>query len=141
MAASAWVVHDKAKQKMLNGTLDLDTDLMEMRLYTSASNISTASLSDASTATNEVAGGTGYAADALTVTVTESAGTTTVDSTDGQWTAAGGSITARYAAIIDTSATPDEVICHCQLDTGDVTATDGNTFTVQINASGVFTLT
>jgi len=35
------------------------------------------------------------------------------------------------------------VLCYCLLDStpADVTTTDGNTFTVQINASGVFTLT
>ena len=53
--------------------------------------------------------------------------------------------TARYAAIYDdTVASPvvDPIVCSTLLDTtpADVTATDGNTFTIQMNASGIFTL-
>jgi hypothetical protein len=61
------------------------------------------------------------------------------------FTASGGSITARYAVIDDdTVTTPvaDPLVCYSLLDNSpaDLTATDGNTFTVQMNASGIFTL-
>jgi hypothetical protein len=142
MTASAWVVHDKWKQKLHKGDVDTDSDTFVCRLYTSASNISTASLADASTATNELSTANGYTAGGETVacTVSESGGTTTFDVADAQWTASGGSITARYAAIVDTTLTPDEVVAHCVLDNSpaDVTATDGNTLTVAMNASGVY---
>lgn len=144
MAASAWAVHDKAKQKFLNGGgLDLDTDALVLRLYTAASNIQTTSVSDATTATNELGTANGYTAGGqviTTPTVSEAAGVTTFDCDNAVWTAAGGSITARLAAIVDTTATPDEVICSCSLDASDVIATDTNTLTVAMNASGVFTV-
>jgi hypothetical protein len=142
MAADAWVFHDRFKEFMGDNTIDMDNDTFEMRLYTSASNIATTSVGDATTATNEVSGN-GYAADVLVTTWTRSGGTVTWDSDDGSYTASGGSITARYAAIIDTTTTPDEVVCHSLLDNApaDVTVTDGNTLTIQINASGIGTLT
>ena len=144
MAADAWVVHDRFKEYAADGTLDLDNDTFVMRLYSSASNIATTSVGDATTATNELSTANGYTNGGQTVAATwvRSSGTVTFDVADAQWTASGGSITARYAAIIDTTSAPDEVVCHSLLDNtpADVTATDGNTFTVQINASGVFTL-
>ena len=144
MAADAWVVHDRAKEYIGDGTIDVDNDTFVMRLYSSASNIATTSVGDATTATNELATANGYTAGGQTVaaTWTRSSGTVTFDVADGQWTASGGSITSRFAAIVDTTTTPDEVICHSLLDNtpADVTATDGNNFTVQINASGVFTV-
>ena len=144
MAADPWVVHDKWAEKLHKGDVDTDSDTFVMRLYTSSSNIATTSVADATSATNEVANGNGYTTggETVAVTVSESSGTVTFDCADAQWTASGGSITARYAAIIDTTLTPDEVVCHALLDNtpADVTATDGNTFTVAINASGVYTV-
>lgn len=142
MAAEAWVFHDRFKEFMGDSTIDMDGDAFEMRLYTSASNVATTSIGDATTVTNEVSGN-GYASDSLLTTWTRSGATTTWDSDDASFTASGGSITARYAAIIDTTTTPDEVVCHSLLDDtpADVSVTDGNTLTVQINASGIGTLT
>lgn len=140
MAADAWVIHDRFKEYKGDNTIDMDGDTFEVRLYTSASNIATTSVGDATTATNEVSGN-GYAADVLVSTWNRSAGTVTFDSDDATFTASGGSITARYAAIIDTTTVPDEVVAHSLLDNtpADVTVTDGNTLTVQMNASGIFT--
>lgn len=142
MTAEAWVFHDRFKEFMGDNTIDMDNDAFEERLYTSASNIATTSVGDATTATNEVSGN-GYAADTLVTTWTRSTSTVTFDSDDGVFTASGGSIVARFSAIIDTSTTPDEVVCHSLLDDtpADVTVTDGNTLTVQKNASGIGTLT
>lgn len=143
MAADAWVVHDRFKEYEGDGTIDMDNDTFVVRLYTSASNIATTSVGDATTATNELSTANGYTAGGQTVagTWTRSTGTVTFDVADAVWTASGGSITARLAAIVDTTTTPDEVVAHTLLDNtpADVTATDGNTFTVQINSSGVFT--
>jgi hypothetical protein len=61
------------------------------------------------------------------------------DPADAVWTAAGGSITARFAVLYEVAG---DVLCYCLLDStpADVTATDGNTLTVAFNASGIFTL-
>jgi hypothetical protein len=139
-AADAWVFHDRYKEYMGDNNINMDGDTFEMRLYTSSSNIATTSVGDATTATNEVSGN-GYAADVLATTWTETGGTVTWDSDDAAYTASGGSIVARFAAIIDTT-TPDEVVCHSLLDSApdNVEVTDGNTLTIQINASGINTL-
>lgn len=146
MAADAWVLHDSAKEYMGDGTVDLDGHTFKVILLASTSNIATTSVNAYSTVTNELSTANGYTSGGQTltgVTWTNSSGTITFDCNDPVWTASGGSITARFAAIIDdTVTTPvaDPVIAHCLLDNApaDVTATDGNTFTVQINASGVF---
>ena len=146
MAASAWVVHDKFKEYLGDGTVDMDADAFKMILCLSTSNIATTSIDGYATVTNEVATNFGYTQGGESITSptwVESSGTVTFDCDNVVWTASGGSITARYAAIYDdTVTTPvaDPFVCDSQLDTGDVTATTGNTFTVAIHASGVFTV-
>jgi hypothetical protein len=147
MAASAWVVHDKAKLYAGDGVIDYGADTFKAILCLAASNISTTSIDAYSTVDNEVATNFGYTQNDYAVTTptwTEATGTVTFNCDDMVWTAAGGSIVARYAGIIDTAVSSpvvSPVVCHSQLDTGDVTATTGNTFTVAIHASGVFTKT
>ena len=146
MAADAWVVHDKAKEYMGDGTIDLDGDSFKAILCLSTSNIATTSVDGYAAVTNEVATNFGYTQGTKAVdspTWVESSGTVTFDCADLVWTASGGSITARFAGIYDdTVTTPvaDPVLCHSLLDNtpADVTATDTNTFTITINASGVF---
>ena len=148
MAADAWVVHDKAKEYAGDGTIDYDGDTFKMILCLSTSNIATTTVDGYAAVTNEHATANGYTQGGVTVAATwvESSGTVTFDVADGVWNASGGSLVARFAAIYDdTVTTPvaDPIIAHCLLDNSpaDVTTTDGNTLTIQINASGVFTKT
>ena len=148
-AASAWAVHDKFKEYLGDGTIDMDGDSFKMALFLSTSNIATTSVDGYAAATNEHANGNGYTTGGEAVaspTWVESTGTVTFDCADQAWTASGGSIIARYAAIYDdTVTTPvaDPIVCHSLLDSApaDVTATDTNTLTIAIAAGGVFTLT
>lgn len=139
MAAGAWVFPNGARTNLLNGTFDLDTDTYKMGLFLSTSNLGAASTTYAGV-TNEHANANGYTTGGVAVTLSLS-GTTTVmvDSSDAVWTASGGSIVARFAAIYEVGG---NILCYCLLDNtpADVTATTGNTLTVAINASGVFTL-
>lgn len=140
MAAGTWTFPDGARTKLIDGTFDIDSDTWKMALFLSTSNLGTSTTTYAG-ATNEHANANGYTTGGISVTLTL-AGTTTVTvdiSTDPTWTASGGSIVARFAAIYEVSG---NVLCYCLLDStpADVTTTTGNTFTVQINASGVFTL-
>lgn len=140
MAASAWTFTNGARTNLLNGTHDVDSDSWKMALFLSTSNLGAASTTFAGV-TNEHAAANGYTAGGIAITLTL-AGTTTVTidiSTDPVWTASGGSITARFAAIYEVSG---NVLCYSTLDStpADVTATDGNTLTVAAHASGVFTL-
>lgn len=140
MAAGAWTFPNGARTKLLDGTFDIDTDSWKMALFLSTSNLGTGTTTFAGV-TNEHAAANGYSAGGIAITLTL-AGTTTVTvdiSTDPIWTASGGSIVARFAAIYEVGG---NVLCYCLLDStpADVTATDGNTLTVAANASGVFTL-
>ena len=140
MAAGSWTFTNTGRTSLLNGTFDLDTDTFRIALFQSTSDLGAASVAYADL-TNEVATANGYTQNAKAVTLALS-GTTTVkvdETTNPVWTASGGSIVARFAAIYKVSG---NVLCYCLLDSApaDVTTTDGNTLTVTISASGLFTL-
>jgi len=151
MAAGKWKVYDLAKKYLADGTFDLDDATnWKMALFLSTSNANTLSVGTSvyGDLTNEVANANGYTTGGVAIageTWVNSAGTITFDCNDAVWTASGGSITARFAVIyknatVNTIVKP--ILCVCLLDVtpADVTATTGNTLTVQINVSGVFTL-
>ena len=139
-APSAWEIHDLVKEKLAKKLIDFVNDSFVIRLYTSASDVDTVANSDASTATNELTTADGYTAGgtATTGSVSESSGITTLDFTDVSWNATSTGITARLAAIVDTTLTPDEIIAHCVLDSApaDVLAAAGNQFIIQIHSGG-----
>jgi len=97
---------------------------------------------------NELATANGYTngGQALSsITWGQTSGTATFDAADIVWTASGGSITARRAVmrVVGTfNSQVDPLILSWLLDTtpADVTATSGNTLTLQLNASGIYTL-
>lgn len=140
MAAGAWTFTDEGRTQLINGTF-LDADSYKIALFLSTSNIGASSTTYAGL-TNEHANANGYTTGGKSVTISRTGTTTvTVDSTDpAAWTASGGSITARFAVLYEVGG---RVLCYCLLDStpADVTATDGNTLTISIHASGVFTLT
>lgn len=139
------IVFDSYKRDVQNGTIDVDTDVWIMGLTTSTWVPVKATHEVLADVTNEVVGN-GYARQTLTaVTLTEPvAGTWQFDSADAVFTASGGSIVARYYFLFDdTPAAPlDPLFCYGALDItpADVTTTDGNTLTVQVNASGYYRL-
>ena len=140
MAAGNWTFTDAARTKLLDGTFDLDSNTFKCALFLSTSNLGAATTTYAGV-TNEHANANGYLTGGAAITLTL-AGTTTVTvdiGTDPVWTATGGSIVARFAAIYEVGG---DVLCYCLLDStpANVTATDGNTLTVAAHASGVFTL-
>lgn len=142
MAAGSWTFTSGGRTKLLDGTFDIDSDTWKTALFLSTSNLGSASTTYAGV-TNEVGtSNTGYSTGGASTTLSL-AGTTTVtvdvSSADPVWTAGSSGLTARFAAIYEVSG---NVLCYCLLDStpADVTATSGNTLTVTINASGVFTL-
>src|SRR5690349_11600296 len=151
-AAGKWKLYDLAKKYIGDGTHDLDdTTNWKMALFLSTSNCNTLSVGTAvyGDLTNEHANANGYTTGGVAFTSntwTNSSGTITWTLTSNPvWTASGGSIVARFAVIyrnatVNTIVKP--LLCVCLLDTtpADVTATTGNTLTIAINASGVFTL-
>lgn len=144
MAAGAWFVFNIAKEKLADGTFDLDTQTFKMALTTSSQALA-ATFAGTSTdcryadLTNEVPNGSGYTTGGktLTCTWTRATGTITFDCDDQAWTSS--TITAKYA-VIYADNTNDDLLCACELDTGGSVSTTAGTLTVTINASGVFTL-
>jgi hypothetical protein len=142
MPAGAWVFPNSARSDLLNGQFDLDTDSFKCALFLSTSNIGAGSTTYAAL-TNEHANANGYTTGGIAIALNLS-GTTVVKvdiTTDPVWTAAGGSITARFAVIYEVSG---RILCYALLDAtpSDVSASAGNTLTVAADAAnGVFTLT
>ena len=139
--ASAWSFTNIGRTRLLDGGFDLDTDTFLIALFLSTSNIGAGSTTYAGV-TNEHANANGYTTGGISLGALTLAGTTTVtvdDPLDAVWTAAGGSITARFAVIYESGG---NVLCYTTLDTtpADVTATDGNEFRIAFNVSGIFTL-
>jgi hypothetical protein len=121
----ASAVCNSFKTEVLDGTHDLDTDVIKIALFTSAASLSASTTAYSST--NEVVG-TGYTAAGNTLAgaaITLDGSTAIVDFTDTNWTTA--TITARYALIYNSSKSNKAIAV---LDfTTDQTATNG-TFTV-----------
>jgi hypothetical protein len=151
-AAGKWKLYESAIEYLADGTHDLDdTANWKMALFLSTSNCNTLSTGTGvyGDLTNEHANGNGYLTGGVAIgnqTWTHSGSVSTFDCDNGVWTASTGSIVARFAVIyrnatVNTIVKP--LLCVSLLDTApaNVTATDGNTFTVAINASGVFTMT
>jgi hypothetical protein len=141
MAAGAWTFTNGGRTSLLDGTFDLNTDTFLVALFLSTSNLGAATTTYAGV-TNEHANANGYLTGGTSIGALALSGTSTVtvdDAADIVWTASGGSITAKFAAIYESGG---NVLCYCLLDSGgaDVTATDGNTLTVAFHANGIFTL-
>ncbi len=141
MAAGAWTFTNGGRTSLLDGTFDLNTDTFLIALFLSTSNIGAASTTYAGL-TNEHANNNGYTTGGISYGALVLSGTTTVtvdDALDAVWTASGGSIIAKFAVIYESGG---NVLCYCLLESGgaDVTATVGNTLTVALHASGIFTL-
>lgn len=139
MAAGAWTFVNGARQDILTGAI-LSGSSYKVGLFLSTSNIATTSTTYAGL-TNEVANANGYTTGGIAVTLTLS-GTTSVTAkfgTNPVWTAAGGSIAARFAVLYKVSG---DVLAYCLLDStpADVTATTGNTLTVDSITNPVYTL-
>lgn len=150
MSAGKWKLYEKAKLHLLDGTFDLDdTTNWKAALFTSASNANTLSGSEVyADLTNEVANGSGYLTGGVAIagqSLANASGTITFDANDVSWTASGGSLTFRYA-VIYKNATVNSIIkpllCVSLLDTtpANIVVNDGNTYSLVMNASGLFTL-
>lgn len=140
MAAAAWKVYNEAKQKFLNGGIDLDAASLRMALFKSTSNASTFTLSARSEVTNVVnaAGYTGTKT--LTASMIAGANASTYKFTFQNviFTASGADITSiMYGLIfVSVSAGGGPVVCWSKLSTAAFSVTSGNTLTIAANATG-----
>lgn len=151
MAAGAFTFYDSFAEIIAEGDFDplaVAQNTYKVALFTSSYTPSVSTDQEYTFLSGEVANGNGYTTggNSLTsVTYTATGGVGTFDAADVVWTASGGSITARYAVLYIDSVTSGtyDLIGYFVLDNtpADVTATDGNTLTIQWNASGILTVT
>lgn len=152
MGAGQWKVFRKAKKKIGNGTISLAATTYRMALVktvgATASALAPVSLFGSLT---EVTAANGYsqygktlASEIWTVSSGGTQGTYMFDVADKTWTASGGNITSVKAAVIYVSAataTGRQLLCYSTLTTtGAITINNGNSMTVQIASTGVFTM-
>ena len=153
MAAGAWKVFNRAKKAIGNGTMSLSATTFHICLAQSSSNLKTTAsarpLIMLGSVTNQVASTTGHptGGDALAGevwTAGSTASTLKFDVTDHVFTALGSPILAiKYAIIYATgeSAAAQKLLCYSTLTTSPIASLAAtNTLTIQMNTSGVLTL-
>lgn len=143
MAASVFTLYNEAKKYLGNGTIQLGVSSLKMKLATSASNASTFTLSTFASITSEISARGGYVAGGRALasvvwTVGASAKQYMLDAADLVFTASGSALNNVKFAVIGISG--GKCLCWSKLSTSQFTVSNGNTLTVQFNASGIFTL-
>ena len=138
-------MYNSANLYLGNGSILLGADTLNVTLHTSSYVPNANTQTVYADLTNELATANGYTSGGValsSVTWTNSTVTSTLAAANASWTASGGSITARYAVIRSTAthnARVAPLLAYILLDVtpADVTATSGNNFVLQWNASGV----
>ncbi|CTQ45764.1 hypothetical protein [Roseibium aggregatum] len=145
MAVGAFTVVNDALERILNGTVDLDSDTFYAALITEAHTAAVTNSTWADISASH-ASGTNYSPVDQSLTVAEAAGVVTVDSNDANF---GNNVTveAKYCYILAgdeaAPAAGDAIIGYVDLDDSSGTATISSTsgdFVVSWNASGLFTV-
>ncbi len=142
MAVGDLVIFDEAKLALLDGTHDLDTHAFKVALITNATVPAAGDLTPVLADYTELAATGGYTAGgiALTVSLTEAAGTVTFDFTNNPvWTQNGASpVNAYYGLVYNNTNAGKEALGFVDL-AGPVDLTAGD-LTLTWDAAGFFTL-
>lgn len=146
MAEQAWRFFNIAKEKMCDGSIDLDTDVFNITLHTSAAALTTAlldTLTSFGSVGSEVTSTSGYSSSGTalqSVTWTSGASSSEIrfDCADVVVTALGSDIANIKFAVISTGA--GELLVYSRLSTSQYTVTAGNTHTITIASGGIFEL-
>ena len=146
MAASI-TIYNSFRKYLGDGTIDLDTHVFKVMLCASSYTPSATAHTVKADVTGELSTALGYTAGGATlgtVSWTQATATVTWAAVATQWTASGGSLTARYAVIYDDTPTSpaDPLVAYILLDTtpADVTVTDPDTLSLTWDASGILAL-
>jgi hypothetical protein len=147
MAASAFTLFKTAKGFIGDGTIDLDTDAFKICFFTSATTISagvTSTYAKLQSAGVQISARGGYptGGESLTSvvwTTGTSAGQQKFDAADYVLTASGSAISnIRYAVVYEVGS--GKLLCYAALSTAQFSLAAGNTLTVTMPATGLFTL-
>ncbi len=145
MATSAWRFYRIMKSRLFDGSIDLNTSVFTMHLYTSqggawgGTGLDTSTSASLSSQLTEGAGG--YLTAGITLlqlTMTQSGSVGTWDVSDVVFTASGSDMSDVKFAVIKHSGLP---VCYSELSTAGFNVSSGNTLTIQIAASGIFEIT
>ena len=143
MAAGAWKINPNAKLKLGNTSIDLGGAIFNISLHSvgASANLISGLVSVFTSIGSEVTGGN-YTAVGMTLsspTWALSGQNGKFDSSD--WVMTGSCASIKYAVICQSiSATSGLVLCYSTLSTSGFDVTGTNTLTIQMNASGIFTL-
>lgn len=142
MASSKLRLYDSFMKNVADDLVSLSTDTLKVALFTSTSNAEDLTNVEFADLTNEVAATNGYTSGGEILagkTITEVAGVTTLNGTDFNITATGGSIIARFAVIYSDTSVGKKLVGYILLDTtpADITALDTQQFIIQWNANGI----
>lgn len=137
------VIYNSFKQKIMDGSIDLDTDTIKVALVTSSYTVDQDAHEDYADITNEVANGNGYttggeslANKAVTKDNTDNEGV--FDADDVTWSAS--TITARGAIVYKSTGVAGTSWFICYLDFGSDQSSSSGNFTIQWNAEGILNL-
>lgn len=137
----ASVVYNSFKQKIMDGSIDLDTDTIKVALVTSSYTPDIDTHEDYADLTNEVTG-TGYTAGGETLTVTISKDTTddegVFDALDVTWSSS--TITARGAVIYKDSGVDSTSWLICYIDFASDKTSTADDFTITWDSEGILNL-
>lgn len=148
MAASAWALWNRAIHRIANGDISLSAGPFRLALYMSAASgsVNTATLTIQSELGSQCSGGA-YPAGGLTLsgiawTAGASAGQQKFDCTDPIFTASGSSIVnVKYGVIVKSlGATSGYLLAWSKLSTSQFGVATGNTLTITMASTGIFTM-
>lgn len=136
------VIYNGFKAKIMDGSIDLDTDTIKVALVTSSYTPDQDAHVFFSSVTNEVSG-TGYTAGGAslankTVTQDNTDNEGVFDADDVSWTTA--TITARGAVVYKSTGTASTSPLICYIDFGADKVSTAGTFSIQWNAEGIINL-
>lgn len=133
----AWTWYAAARQRILKGEINLETDTLKVALFGSASNAATLSLSTLADVTGQLSTANGYTSGGLTLAnkaFQDGTGFTTFTSDDPQWSISGGSINPYFAVLYDDTHANDALLMVTGLNStaGGFTVNSGGTLTLSL---------
>lgn len=136
------VIYNSFKAKIMDGSIDLDTDTIKVALVTSSYTPNQDTHDFFDDVTNEVSG-TGYSAGGATlanksVTADNTDNEGVFDADDVSWSTS--TITARAAVVYKSTGTASTSALICYIDFGSDKISTAGTFTIAWNAEGIVNL-
>ena len=136
------VIYNSFKQKIMDGSIDLDTDTIKVALVTSAYTPDQDAHDFFNDVTNEVTG-TGYTAGGATlaskvVSADNTDNEGVFDAADVTWSTS--TITARGAVVYKSTGTSSTSALICYIDFGSDKISSAGDFILQFNAEGILNL-